>query len=217
MCCNEGENELMKRKREGKKEEVVLLSVEVMVTIYIEQEERRRVIKCGEEKTKEKRCPWKASDWMLQPPVTNHTELSFFGIFKRTRVGRVCGQEKERTKNRTASALVYEPKQEVGRHQQKQRKREEITAGFLSIRFYSLCFLVRLVWRTQSQLNTPTLLREDACLDLCHGMCEANTLLRSPTPSASFLRCCPVGVGVSSDLLIWWATLPMVDGPKIYV
>lgn len=54
----------MKRKGEGEKEEVVLLSVEVMVNIYryIEQEERRRVIKCGEEKTNEKRCPWKASD-----------------------------------------------------------------------------------------------------------------------------------------------------------
>lgn len=62
MCCNEGENELMKRKGEGDKEEVVLLSVEVMENIYIEQEERWRVIKCGEEKTNEKSCPWKTSD-----------------------------------------------------------------------------------------------------------------------------------------------------------
>lgn len=54
----------MKRKGEGDKEEVVLLSVEVMVNIYIyiEQEERWRVIKCGEEKTNEKSCPWKTSD-----------------------------------------------------------------------------------------------------------------------------------------------------------
>ena len=141
----------------------------------------------------------------MNAPVTNHTVPSFFGILKGQKWVEPMAKKRKRTQNRTASALVYEPRQ-VGRHQQKQRKREQITAAF------SLHLLLFTVFSCAVGLKdaVPTKHANPPSGRCMPGLCAmecAEQIRFSGAQLQVLLGCCRVRVGGSSDLLIWWVTL----------